>query len=424
MHLKSELKIKRRTFPEWLTLFVFVMPFLLPTMLQLLNAPGLLKYTLDVAWVLLLLFLVLRRHLRYDGKKGVLPVFVLLLFLYSLIVYLCNYQSPFYFLWGVRNNFRFYVAFFAYAAFFSDSDVETAFGFLDLLFYVNILVTAFQYAVLGLRGDFLGGIFGVETGSNSGTLLFFTIVLAHSFLNYMEGRVNAPNVWLKCAVSLVIAALAELKFFFLVFVAIVLLAMLFTRFSFRKLLLIAVSAGILMVSTTLLSSMFVFDWTWESIVEVITKDNYSSARDLGRYTAIPRIAETILTDLPSRLFGMGLGNCDTSAFEICNKPFFKTHYYLNYDWFSSAFLFLETGFIGLGLNLMFYVICFIMAHRQYKRGEGNRFYCQMAMIAAVICIALTFYNSSLRTEVAYMIYFVLALPFISKSSVAEIGEKV
>ena len=43
-------------------------------------------------------------------------------------------------------------------------------------------------------------------------------------------------------------------------------------------------------------------------------------------------------------------------------------------------------------------------------------YAQMGMIFSVICVVLTFYNSSLRMEVGYVAYFVLALPFVRRYS--------
>ena len=38
--------------------------------------------------------------------------------------------------------------------------------------------------------------------------------------------------------------------------------------------------------------------------------------------------------------------------------------------------------------------------------------CQISIIMVVCAIMLVIYNSSLRTEAGYMIYFMLSLPFI------------
>ena len=91
---------------------------------------------------------------------------------------------------------------------------------------------------------------------------------------------------------------------------------------------------------------------------------------------------------------------------------------MNYNWFSSAFLFLETGYIGLIAYLSFFVICFICAVRQLKKG-ANELFCRISMIISIICIIMVFYNSSLRTETAYMVFFALALPFVDASQMAD-----
>ena len=110
---------------------------------------------------------------------------------------------------------------------------------------------------------------------------------------------------------------------------------------------------------------------------------------------------------------MGIGNCDTSAFSICNTPFFIRYESLHYSWFSSAFLYLETGFIGLGMNLAFYIVCLVLSCKKYNDESSNKLFCQISIIFSILCIILTFYNSALRKEVAYIAYFVLALPFVS-----------
>jgi hypothetical protein len=64
--------------------------------------------------------------------------------------------------------------------------------------------------------------------------------------------------------------------------------------------------------------------------------------------------------------------------------------------------------------LSFFVMCLVKVLRQMKNNVGELLYSQMAIIMAVLCFALTFYNSSLRTEIGYVVYFILALPFINR----------
>lgn len=409
-----KITIQKRTVPEWLTCLLFLFPFVLPFLLQFLKLPGFMKYLMDLAWCCVLAITLLQPRLRV--KRQLLPFLKLTGFfvLYTLVVYLLNYQSAVYYLWGFRNTFRYYVAFLAFAIYLRQRDAGSFLKLMDTLFWINAAVTFVQFFLLGLRQDYLGGIFGVERGCNGNSMIFFAIVLSKSILSYMNGREKALPCFLKCALSLVIAAMAELKMYFLMFVLILALAALFTRFSLRKFWVLFASSILVIIGSTLLAALFGPNnqLTLERIIALITAPNYATTTDLGRFTAIPTIARTILTELPEQLFGLGLGNCETSSFAICNTPFYQAHAHLHYTWFSSAFLFLETGFIGLGTHLAFFGLCFLCARRQLRAGKSEPLHCQIAMIMALLCVVLTFYNSSLRSEVGYLAYFALALPLL------------
>lgn len=408
--------IKKRPLQRWLILYVLLMPFVLPTLLQWLGLSRIINYTIDV--VILVLFLVICGRSRIEKPRNIIPfvVFIGLFFTYSLVVYLFNYQSLFYFLWGVRNNFRFYIAFLACVLFLEAEDVESFFRFLDILFWLNFVVTLVQFFLLDYNQDFLGGIFGVERGANAGTLVFYVFVLMRSILLFFEGEEKYWLCFMKCAVACLVAAMAELKVFYLFFVFILILSMILTRASWKKGALLIVVSLFFIVSNLILVTLFQSDLFWENILKLITAKSYSSQQDLGRFSAIPTISETILTDTTSQLFGLGLGNCDTSSFSVCNTPFFEIHQNLHYTWFSSAFLFLETGYVGMILYFAFYVLCIVGAIKMFVRKEGNRLYQQMGIIMAFVCFILVFYNASLRSEIGYVVFFALSLPFVAPKS--------
>ena len=413
-----KLTIKKQPVAIWLAYFIFLMPFFLAPLQELLRLPSLVKYTIDAAWVLCTVLVLFKKKLSFDKK---LMPFMLLIFgflLYTLIVYLFNYQSVFYYLWGFRNSFRFYFAFIIFCMLFTEEHTEFCIKFMDILFWVNIAVSIFQFFVLGLEQDYLGGVFGTEKGCNAYSLVFFTIVISKSLILFMEKKESALRCFLKCGLILIISAMAELKFFFVAFVIVLVLSTMLTSFSWRKFFVIFLSALLLVFASSILTQLFGADGdvSLESLLNLITAENYATENDLSRFGAIPTISKSIMTNNLQRAFGLGLGNCDTSSFAICNTPFYQVYSYLHYSWFSSAFLFLETGYVGLITYLVFFVMCFVFAGKQKKKVGANTLYCNMAMIMSVLCVALTFYNSSLRFEVAYMVYFVLALPFIDAKS--------
>jgi hypothetical protein len=58
----------------------------------------------------------------------------------------------------------------------------------------------------------------------------------------------------------------------------------------------------------------------------------------------------------------------------------------------------------------------ITALAVWVQDGGNPIYSQLAKIMAVMSLIMIFYNSALRTEAGYIMYFVLALPFIRRKS--------
>lgn len=414
----GQLHIKKRSLPQWLAASVFILPFLLSFLIEFLKIPDFVKYTIDLAWVGLFVILFVCKQIRVKKEIAPFVIFIGIWLLYVIVGYIFNYQSPFYFLWGIRNNFRFYVAFIAYTTFLDKDDISSSLKIVDGLFWVNMVVSFVQFFILGYQQDYLGGIFGVGRGCNAYSSVLFAFVVSKSLLQYFNGKEKSWLCFLKCGVSLILAAMAELKFYFVLFILMVIIAMIMTKFSWRQLLTFVLVAIMTMFAGSILTIIFGENnqLSLEKIFELITSENYASTQDLGRISAIPTLSKKILTQWYERLFGMGIGNCDTSAFAICNTPFFQRYEYLHYSWFSSAFLFLETGYVGLLLNLSFYVLIIIFSIKQINKKENEPIYCKMAIIFAIICIILTFYNSALRKEVGYIAYFALALPFIGNKS--------
>lgn len=420
MNTSGILKIEKRPLPYWLILWIIALPICWGTFFNLLSLPPVVKYTADIAWIGLLFFMVFKRTIEVHKIVVPLVIGIVVFFVYCLIMYLVNYQSVIYFLWGVRNNFRFYVFFFAIAVYLQERDAEKIFNAFDILFWINVPITLIQYFFFGYEQDFLGGIFGVESGANATTIIFFTIVLSRSILKYMEKSESFALCASKCTTALFIAALAELKFFFVFFIAILVVAAFLTEFSWRKVIIFIVGAVVVSIASALLVQLFGFEsfLSFDKIWEAATQEHYSSDKTVNRLSAIPTLAKTVVPDFGDRVFGLGLGNCDTSSFDICNTPFYQAYGHLRYTFFSAAFLFLEVGYIGILLYVSFFVVCFLLIRKRVKSGLCNGLHGRVALIMAILSIILVFYNASLRAEAGYMVFLILALPFVDRDVVA------
>lgn len=413
--------------PVYLVYVLVFLPFLLGTLNEVLGVPRAVRYLLDVIWCLLLALMGWKARKTGFGATKMLAAWIAVFFCYTLISYAFHFQSPLYYLWGVRNNFRFYVAFFAFAVFLIPNAVEKILKLFDILFWVNFVVSLVQYFRFDILQDLLGGIFGTEMGVNGYTNLFFIIVIAKSMLFYWNGRESAWLCAAKCAAALTVSAFAELKFFNVAFLLVAGMAVLFTgidwkhlftsRNNWKKLLFLVLCCVGFYVSSVMVEILFPSFENWYQVtemVEIVTTDTgYTGIGDLNRLTALSQINEYWLTGWGQRLFGLGLGNTDTASFAFLNTPFYQEYGDSHYSWFSYAIMYLECGWIGLLFYFGFFGLVFFAAMMAEKKCQGNaRMYCMLTKIAALLCCLISVYNNSLRVESGYMMYLVLALPFV------------
>ena len=415
------IKIKKRTLPEWSAILIVFLPFVFGCLTDVFKLPSAVKFVSDFLIIVSIIVVVLRSFSggRLMVSRIMLPISLLILtfFIYTFVGYILNFQSAFYYIWGIRNNFRFFAAFFIFVYFFDQDLADASLKMFDVLFWIHTAVTLFQFFVLGYDQDFLGGIFGVQKGCNGYVIAFMSVVIIRSVLLYMNGKETVLACGLKCGASLLISALAELKVFFFIFIFILIVSAAITEFSARKATLMIIVSILLMVASTLLVALFEnFEnfFSLDFLIKELFRENYASDEDMGRFTSVPIICKRFLTTPFDQLFGMGLGNCDTSTIPLFNTAFYDRYVDLHYSIFSISFMFIETGWIGLTLYISFFVACFIFAFKSYKQKRGNLLFNQIGIIMSLLCFVLLFYNSSLRTEAGYMIYFALSLPFIAQ----------
>ena len=402
-------------------LFIFFFPAAQAFLTELLPIPDAIKFLCDGFLVLLLLKLFSQRFTKIDNYSMPFVVVVALFFFITLVGYLFNYQSVFYYLWGLRNNIRMFIAFFAFAYLADWEDAKGWIKALDVLFVINFAVVILQY-FSGYGQDYIGGIFGTSKGCNGSLLIFLCIVFAKTILSFMRGEEKMSKCIFVSVASLLVSTLSELKMFFILFILILFMASFVTAHSIKKTLFFAFGAVLVVLFSTLLTVLYK-DFTdflsFDSLIKALTDTGYATDEDIGRFTALPVISQRFLPGFFRKLFGLGLGNCDSSSLSMFNTPFFESHQTVHYSYFSYAFLFLETGFVGLALYASFFVASFFVSRKLKKLEMADEFACQMSIILSVISLILLVYNSSLRMEIGFMLFFVLALPIISANEQRE-----
>lgn len=421
------LKIEKRPQSEWLVLFVILMPLAFGLLIDLLHLPNLVKYSIDLVWLMLLLTLSVNRFAMPNRFIRNLLYVILAFFVFTLIGFALNTKSPLYYLWGFRNNFRFFIFFFSCVVFLRERTAKGLLNLFDKLFYLNFFISLVQFFVFGMQQDYLGGIFGSHVGTNADIIIFFSIVVANSIIGYLAGSERLGKCLLKCAMALTVAALAELKFFLFLFVFITALCVLMTEFTVKKVAIVFAAVLGVGVAAAMLIQIFP-EWenwfSFESILETaLSSDGYTGKGGMNRLNGASIAWDRFLTDWPKRLFGLGLGNCDVSAFSFLSTPFFHKYGYLNYNWFSVPFLLLETGLLGVLCYVTFFALLYHYVHKRQKSGRSNVKHCLLARVMICVAFVLIIYNASMRVECAYFMYFIFALPFL-RSEQSEHSEAV
>lgn len=393
MEIRLDFRRKRQVFV--LAEMLVFGPFLLAWV------PGWGKFALDLVWVLL--GLLAGRSRVFGGRSGAegLALWVLSGLAVFAAVYLITYQSGLYFLWGLRNNFRFYGAFFGFALL-TNQERERIWKGLEGVFWLHFFLSLGQFFGFGLKGDFLGGLFGWEKGCNGAVNLFFLVMITRSLVFAMEGRETGISCLAKCGAALLVAALAELKFFFVEFALCLLLASLCCGRG--KLWVKAGAVAALLGGVWLMYRCFPEFAGWLTPGKIFktagSKAGYASTGDLNRLNAISEIDRRVFTSGWQRVFGLGLGNCEASAVSFLATSFYKWYGHLHYTWMSHAFWYLEGGWLGL---VFFFGFFLLVASGKWEGAEGKT-----VRILAVMCLLVGVYNASLRTEAAFLMYFALS----------------
>lgn len=375
--------------------------------------PGAGKLLADGAWVMLGLLLLRCRRDTGPGPGKTLQMTVALLLGLGVGTALVRMVPLRYILWGGRNRFRFYVCFFGCARFLEEQDREAIWRVLDRLFWGNLAVMLGQFFLLGCRGDYLGGLFGREQGCNGSVNLFFLMMTARHMVCYLEGLENAKKCFGVCLGALLLAALAELKFFFLEFLGVLVLAMVLCPVSRRKWRLLGLGILGAVGCGALLYRLFPEFGGWfrpERMLETaLGSQGYASTGDLNRLGCIHQIRFRLAPGFWQRLLGLGLGSCGYAGAEVLTTPFYREYGWLHYTWISVAFRYLEGGALGLGGFLGFFLLVLAQARRESRCRTGAcRGQCRVSAILAVMCLLVGIYNASLETEAAYFVYFGLA----------------
>ncbi|WP_026488344.1 hypothetical protein [Butyrivibrio sp. XBB1001] len=357
-------------------------------------------------------------------QRATVPKTFICFFLYlfiGLFSGLLNSESPLLLLWGMRNNLRYILFLYACYVLIRREDLERIFKLLWIVFAVSVPLCTIErffvdYPAGTIVGDMVGGVFWNYSGCNLPLNVILCICLTQATIGYYKNKVSIFKFLVVCISALYMAATAELKAFILEFAVIIIVAAIFEKIRWNKVIVLVLGAfafSYIVSLFVLLNDKPSMDYyavfSINGFLEYATRDTgYNGTGDVNRLTGITAISNSIFdNDLEKIMLGIGIGNAEYTNFFV--SDFYTMYSYLNYQWFHMIWTFIEAGLLGIIFYLSFFICTFIKASK-IKKIDMN---ISTTRIMILIMLFLFVYNISLRVEPSgYLLYLILSIPYI------------
>ncbi len=416
MIIKIPTKLNCKVTIELMLIFVCIERFL-----ESFGFPHLIIFLLDFANIYLLINLLINSKTQRSIKNPIIITQIIIVSV-GIAVALFSGVKPLLILWAIRNLCRFWIFYCACIVFLRGNDVLEIFNIFKILYVINLLFFVVQY-ILGFRGDHLGGIFGNAVGANSYCNIFLAIVCTYELACWFNKKESTSKMLFVTLTSVLISAVAEIKFFFVELACILTLVFIIdcfikgnTKFIIRAIMAAVIIGTMLLIGIVILGRLypnFANFFTIDQLLYHSTRTSgYSGSGDLNRLTAIGTINSKVFSGLSvNKFFGMGLGSTEYSSWNIMTSGFYNQYSYLHYYWFLHAWMYLENGYLGLILYPAGFAINGLMGIYQLKKHKNNGAPSSIIItgtILSFIVLGIYLYNQSMRIECAYLLYFCFA----------------
>lgn len=417
----------RRISPSGLIELQIVFALIERFLVQMIGMPRSIIYVMDVLNICLFTHLIRKiKSTRYAGFMiayfGIVVV--------SLTVGLINYRE-----WGgniassvieIRNIIRFPIFFLSCVEFLNEEQIKKIYKLLTGFFSINTIVILYQYFTfhppgVWMRGDMLNGFFGTETGGNTFVNVILIVVVTYLLSCWINKEKSVISFGIAAGVSLLIAALIELKAFFVEFIVIYGFYLIKKRKTKKEI----VINGLLITAAAVISvgglQIMYKEYPWfkdsmsiAGFIKQLSGNGYTGDGDLNRFTGVFTIASKIFGgDIGQILFGIGAGNASQTRILGSRTVFFDFYEKTHYNWFSATYMFVQGGMFTL-LTYLFTFVYLFFKRKRYKQFELN------TQIMCILAVFLVFYGEALRTDAGYFVYFAIASGFVKSKSAVKV----
>lgn len=400
--------------PRKIVCFILFWTIISDTLIAEFQMSSSIQYLNDAAWVVLLLCINKNKfwiRLKNGGLSGVLYATVL----YVLICFtsaLLNWVDPFLIIWASRNMLRFIVFLWAAVLYLREENVTEIFDKLFVVQIISFMIALYQYFILGLHMDTLGGIFGHGNGAALNT--FQAMILAYFLCGFLQKRQPAYKVVTILITSLLIAALAEEKAFFVYLIVVVAGSVIISKPSLKTVIILVTVVCLIPIGIDVLVTVN-DSWNLEVLTDIRRAVQYlDTSYGLSRINPFPQIQRRFfMNSLVKDLLGIGFGaseNCDAAS--IFTSDFYLQYAHLQYYDFTHQKKFLETGYLGFGTFLLFLMMCVLTPLRSIIKQNNSDYRLKAFVVFGVIAVMSCWFSGAMIYNDAYIIYFGLAAGLI------------
>lgn len=414
-------RVSSVTFIEIILFWTIAMEFLI-TELEL---PSYLRFFND-AIVLLLIARIVTKLSRLNAPQYKWILLDFFAFLVVVVVGVIGNLVPFRLvLWGGRNTFRFFVYFFCCVVYLKRKHIERIMNMLLVVQVLNLILCLYQYFVLDRWSDTLGGIFG--QGNTTGTCGLCLLLVSYYFTMFLNNKTGLIRFIFSIVSSMIISAIAEQKALFIILGVALVMGVLLTGLSIRKVLAVIVCSIAFIIGLRILdniaSESFNVLSSFDDILEY-SQTTYDEGYRLPRIGSFEIIDEKFFNEnWFNRAVGFGLGSCDFSSVQFFKSDFYIQYGFLNYRWFTHQWMFLENGYFGIITIVGFWIINAVsMLFYRRKSKPENRTIIDTSIICSITTIMLMWLGPTLKVDSGYIVYFSVAMGVaVLKDTVDEKG---
>ena len=387
--------------------------------IDIFNLPGVL-IRFEVVIPLLVSIINIRKILVFLKKEKMILAFIGIYFVNMIIGWIFNGLNPIYVAWNFFSNYIFFFFFLSCCVSLKGEDINKGLEIMSMFHVLNVLLCAYQYLVLGLYSDYLGGLFGTRQGCNGAQNIFAIVVCCYQMYKFMQGG-RLFKLLFYLGTFVVIAALADLMGFFVeISICIVIMMLSIHGISKKMKMIVIIVCGAFVgvdVFRWLYPGRFEYFLSLQNWAKYIGLGNNNSGGIYGisRTNPFSQINSLFFdNELTKQLFGIGYGNAVYSdSIKMFQSPFYIYNKKFAYNWFATAYTYIEAGLVGVFSYVL--LLCgfiknsLILKKKGMYRNKGI-----FGFMLAFSFLFLFFYNQSLIVTPAYMMYFALSSIFVYK----------